>query len=311
MAALDAAEGEGGDVRGRQSAAMVVVASRGRAVAADDRPAGRGHAGPAGRARAAADAPARLRPGRRRRRAAGRGPHRRGGGAVPAGRRARAPLGRAAVLVRAGPRAGRGPRGRRRRGPAGGRGEPELAGPPRPAVTGVRARRRGRASADHLKVERVSGAAGATFDDTLTWVFGVAATDRERLARRCPTGEAVNEQLLDVLVERHRVDRAGLRRRPSRRGRRPSGRPAAVGHAGEQRSDVGGGAKSAASLPSTLSAFRPVATPVALVVNGAPVGVADLDPAGLLADGRELEGAAALQVRRADARLVAGFERQP
>ena len=30
-------------------------------------------------------------------------------------------------------------------------------------------------------------------------------------------------------------------------------------------------AKSDASLPSTLSEFRPVATPVALVVNGAPV----------------------------------------
>jgi len=39
--------------------------------------------------------------------------------------------------------AGRRPRGRRRRRPRGGRGEPELAGPPRPALTGVRARGRG------------------------------------------------------------------------------------------------------------------------------------------------------------------------
>ena len=116
-------------------------ARRGRAVAADGRPARRGLAGPARRAAPAADAPARLRPRRRRRRAAGRGPDRRGRRALPAGRRDRAPLGRAAVLVRPRPRAGRGPRRRRRRGPAGGRGEPELAGPPRPALTGVRAGR--------------------------------------------------------------------------------------------------------------------------------------------------------------------------
>src|SRR3954447_10868125 len=39
-------------------------------------------------------------------------------------------------------------------------------------------------------------------------------------------------------------------------------------------------AKSVASLPSTLSAFRPVATPVAFVVNGAPVVLATvIEPA--------------------------------
>ena len=42
MAALDAAEGEGGDVRGRQSAALVVVPRDGRALAGALRPAGRG-----------------------------------------------------------------------------------------------------------------------------------------------------------------------------------------------------------------------------------------------------------------------------
>ena len=42
LAALDAAEGEGGDVRGRQSAALVVVPAAGRGVAGALRPAGRG-----------------------------------------------------------------------------------------------------------------------------------------------------------------------------------------------------------------------------------------------------------------------------
>ena len=38
LAALDAAEGEGGDVRGRQSSAMVVVAGRATGTVSDDRP---------------------------------------------------------------------------------------------------------------------------------------------------------------------------------------------------------------------------------------------------------------------------------
>ena len=74
----------------------------------------------------------------------------------------------------------------------------------------------------------------------------------------------------------------------------------------EARSRSVAAAKSAASLPSTRSALRPVATPVALVVNGAPVGVAGLDAAALGADGGELEGAAALEVDGLDAGLVAG-----
>ena len=65
------------------------------------------------------------------------------------------------------------------------------------------------------------------------------------------------------------------------------------------------GAKSAASLPSTRSAFRPVATPVALVVNGAPVGLPVSMRPPSEADGGELERAAALEVGGADARLVA------
>ena len=64
-------------------------------------------------------------------------------------------------------------------------------------------------------------------------------------------------------------------------------------------------AKSAASLPSTLSAFRPVATPVALVVNGAPAVLPTSIRPRLAADRHELEGAAALEVVGADARLVA------
>ena len=94
----------------------------------------------------------------------------------------RARLGRAAVLVRPRPRAGRRPRGRRRRGPASGRGEPELAGPPRPALTGVRAGRRGRASADHLKLER-GVRVGDASRDTVIWVFAAPATDGQRLRR--------------------------------------------------------------------------------------------------------------------------------
>ena len=52
MAALEGAEAEGGDVRGRQSAALLVVPAGGRAVAARDRPARRGPRGSDRRARA-------------------------------------------------------------------------------------------------------------------------------------------------------------------------------------------------------------------------------------------------------------------
>ena len=66
------------------------------------------------------------------------------GRALPRGGRARART-RDELLFWSGlaHRPGRRPRRRRGRGPAGGRGEPELAGPPRPALTGVRPGRRG------------------------------------------------------------------------------------------------------------------------------------------------------------------------
>ena len=144
MAALEAAEGEGGDVRGRQSAAMVVVPAEGEPwrrtvdLRVEDAPD-------------PLDELRRLLTLQRAYDLAGAGDE-----LLAAGRTDEAgelyqraaeiapALGRAAVLVRARPRAGRRPRGRRRRRPAGGRGEPELAGSPRPAVTGVRAGRRRR-----------------------------------------------------------------------------------------------------------------------------------------------------------------------
>ena len=234
----------------------------------------------------AADAPARLRPRRRRRRAAGRGPHRRGGRALPARRRDSRP---ARTSCCSGPGLARAQAGDLEGGVAAVRRAAEenpnwlvlldrlspefAAGRARPCVSRSPeggTRRRSAADASRSRVTCGRSACAAT-------------PTASGLRRRCPTGEARVRALAHVAVERHRVD-----------GRRPGAtavapRPATVGSVAgvgdlreqEVRGDVGGGAKSAASLPSTLSAFRPVATPVALVVNGAPVGVADLDAAGL------------------------------
>ena len=142
-AALLAAEKQGGDIRGRQSAAMVVVPADGEPWR-PRRSARRGSRGPARRAAPPAPVAARLQPGRRGRRAARRrdGPTRRAFLYRP-GRGARPALGRAPpVLVRPGDRPGGRSRSRRRRRAARRRREPELAGPPRTALTGIRSGRR-------------------------------------------------------------------------------------------------------------------------------------------------------------------------
>ena len=83
LAALEAAEGEGGDVRGRQSAALIVVPAEGEPwrrtvdLRVEDHPT------PLDELRRLLDAPARLRPRGRGRRAARRRPRRRGGRALP------------------------------------------------------------------------------------------------------------------------------------------------------------------------------------------------------------------------------------
>ena len=78
IAALRAAEGAGGDVRGRQSAAIVVAPRRGRAVAPERRPARRGPPRAARRDRAPARPRRRLSPRERGRRPRRPGPPRRG-----------------------------------------------------------------------------------------------------------------------------------------------------------------------------------------------------------------------------------------
>ncbi len=60
----------------------------------------------------------------------------------------------------------------------------------------------------------------------------------------------------------------------------------------------------AACSPSTRSALSPVATPVALVVNGLPGVALRLDPAGLVAVRLEVEGATVLEVVGPDACLA-------
>ena len=140
MAALEAAEAEGGDVRGRQSAAMVVVPAEGEPWRRTRRPARGGPPAPLEELAPAARAPARLRPGRRGAtscwpRAA---PTRRA--SCTAGPRELAPgLRRAAVLGR--PRAARRRATWRRASAAVRRAaedQPELARAARAALAGVR-----------------------------------------------------------------------------------------------------------------------------------------------------------------------------
>ena len=167
--------------------------------------------------------------------------------------------------------------------------------------------------ADDLQVERRLAARAVT----LAWLTLSAdrgGGDGDGVGGRAARGGGRERALAHVLVERDGVDVAGL----GDGGRAAAVAPsvalspaAGVGDGGEQqaaRSAVTSvaAAKSAASLPSTRSALRPVATPVALVVNGAPVAlpVSMRPPSG--ADGGELERAAALEVGGADAGLVAG-----
>ena len=138
LAALEAAEAEGGDVRGRQSAAMVVVPARGRAVAADGRPA---RGGPRRRrSRSSAGSSRCSAPTTSRARATSCSPRAAPTRPVRSTRRRRSSprLGRAALLGRPRPRPGGRPGRRRGGGPESRRGQPGLAGPPRPALTGIR-----------------------------------------------------------------------------------------------------------------------------------------------------------------------------
>ena len=160
LAALDAAEGEGGDVRGRQSAALVVVPAEGEPWRRTRRPARRGPRRPARRAAPAArrsSAPTSSPGAADELLAAGRADE--AGELYRARGRARA---RAPTSCCSGP-ASRSPRpatldGGRRRGPAGGRGATRTGWC---CSTGSRRSSRPRgaparaaASADHLQVER-------------------------------------------------------------------------------------------------------------------------------------------------------------
>ena len=161
LAALEAAEAEGGDIRGRQSAAMLVVPRRGRTVAADGGPPRGGLARPAEGAQTAPHPAARLRSRGRGGRAARRGPHRRGRRALHPSGGARPGLGRAAVLGRPRPRPGRRP-GRRRGGGEESRGgQPGLVDPPGAALTRIRSGGRSGASALSRSPERGTSHASA------------------------------------------------------------------------------------------------------------------------------------------------------
>ena len=253
MAALEAAEGEGGDVRGRQSAALLVVPPTGEAwrraidLRVED------HEDPLAELRRAARPPARLRARGPRRRAAGRRPARRGRRALPPRRRARAGLRRAAVLVRARARARGRPRRRRRRRPQA-IAESTRAGRrcstacrPEFAPAGAQVRRRSVESAtDHLQVERHGGRRRSRCDDLRRRRTGRAARlHGQRLRRGADRGRRVRA-LRHVAVEGHRVASPA-----ARCGRTAVGpQRAAVGHDGERRSPAA--AKSARVLAVEL-----------------------------------------------------------
>ena len=107
LAALNVAEATGGDLRGRQSAAILVVPAAGDPWDTVIVPARRGPPRPAGGAGRLAKLDEAYRVAGEGDERAGRGPPRRGGGAVSAGLRARARVRRAALLGRARRRAGR------------------------------------------------------------------------------------------------------------------------------------------------------------------------------------------------------------
>ncbi len=88
LAALDAAEAQGGDARGRQSAAILVVPGEGDVVGQGGLAARRGSSRPARRAAPARSSPRRVRARERGRRTGERRPLRRGCASVSAGERA-------------------------------------------------------------------------------------------------------------------------------------------------------------------------------------------------------------------------------
>ena len=208
LAALDAAEGEGGDVRGRQSAAMVVVPAEGEPWRRTVDLRVEDHDAAARRAAPAAHAAARLRPGRRRRRAAGRGPDRGGRRALPAGRASSRPSSDELLFwsglarAQAGDLEG-GVAAVRRAAEENpnwlvllDRLSPEFA----PAGEGRRD-----CQQMHLKVERAARGPGADVSTLHRWLaivvrcVGVRRPVRRRSAAE-PTGEAVNEHLLTSLL---------------------------------------------------------------------------------------------------------------
>ena len=143
LAALDGAEAAGGDVRGRQSAAMLVVPADGEPWRRTVDLRVEDHDDAARRAAAAAPSQRAYDLAGRADELLGGGPPGRGGRALPRGRRARPDKRRAALLVRVGDRPGRRPRVGHRRGPPSGRADPGLARPARAADAGVRPGRRG------------------------------------------------------------------------------------------------------------------------------------------------------------------------
>ena len=151
LAALDAAEAAGGDVRGKQSAALLVVAGRGRAVAAKVELRVEDSADPLAELRRLLDLHDAYALADRADALAGRGPPRRGRRALPGGRRGGARERRARLLGRPGHRRRRRPGRRRGAGRRGDRRQPGLGR----AAGAARARDRAVAEAvrDALGVE--------------------------------------------------------------------------------------------------------------------------------------------------------------
>ena len=183
--------------------------------------------------------------------------------------------------------------------------------------------RRASASAELLESSRSPAGGSAAGGRAGVDVDAVGVAPAWRPARRrpagavaSPIGEAVNEHLLTSLPNVDRVDVAG-----GDGSRTPGGRAAGAPACRSRRDRGERAVPSAASDGRSPSASRRAKSGRLLAVDAVGVqagrdaggvggerragGVAGLDAAGLLADGLELERAAALEVVGADARLVA------
>ena len=279
MAALQAAQGEGGDVRGRQSAALLVVPPEGEAwrpasICASRTTTTRWRARAAARlwrayelAGAADELMAADRADEAARCTGAPPSWRRAPTSCCSGRGSRWPT--PATSTRASPPCGARPRSSRT-GSCCSTGSRRTS--PRPA-----ARRRALDSVAQLSRSPAGGSRGPRWRGRRCWARrrspGRLLADRRAEAAdvaRAAHGTGRERALRDVLVERDGVaspPRACSWPRRSRRGRprtcrRPSPRRTARSPAL---------ANSVASLPSTLSASRSATLPVALVENGAPV----------------------------------------